>query len=168
MKVYVLKREQSIPRPVDEVFGFFRNPGNLAVITPKSLGFKILTPPPHEMKAGAIIDYIIRLGIIPIHWRTIITDYLPPYSFVDEQLKGPYTFWHHRHTFFARGDATNIIDEVHYALPFGILGRLAHFLLVRRQLESIFNYRAETISRIFSTSCNLSESKRPDNRKRNL
>ncbi len=168
MKVYVLKKDQEIPRPLNEVFAFFQDPANLAVITPKSLGFRILTPPPHEMKAGAIIDYIISLGIIPVHWRTMITDYQPPYSFVDEQLKGPYTFWHHRHIFHSRGDTTSIVDEIYYALPFGILGRLAHFLFVRRQLEGIFYYRADAISRIFSTSCNLSESKGQDNRKRNL
>ncbi len=40
-------------------------------------------------------------------------------------------------------------DRVEYALPFGPLGRLAHGLAVRRQLEEIFAYRQKTIAEIF-------------------
>jgi ligand-binding SRPBCC domain-containing protein len=34
MQTYRLKREQWLPRPVDEVYSFFSRPENLQVITP--------------------------------------------------------------------------------------------------------------------------------------
>ena len=40
-------------------------------------------------------------------------------------------------------------DRVEYELPFGVVGRLAHRLLVRRQLENIFRHRARAIAELF-------------------
>jgi ligand-binding SRPBCC domain-containing protein len=101
------------------------------------------------MNNGAIIDYTIRWFGMPIRWRTRILSYRPPEMFVDEQLKGPYTLWHHTHTFMPTVRGTEMTDVVRYRLPAGVAGRMAHALLVRRQLEEIFDYRAKTIGRIF-------------------
>lgn len=149
MKVYTLKKEQFVLRSLDEVFAFFQEPENLARITPKSLGFKILTPSPIRMKEGAVIDYTVSPMFFPMHWRTLITTYDPPHRLVDEQMKGPYLFWHHTHRFESVDRGTIIHDEIRYALPFGIFGRLAHRLLVRRQIEKIFKFRAEFIGDLF-------------------
>ncbi len=145
--VYILRRKQWVNAPLDEVFAFFARPENLAEITPGSLGFRILTPSPIEMKEGALIDYTI--GLLPglrMHWRTLITRYRPPHRFVDEQLKGPYTFWHHTHTFEERDGGTLLGDEVRYVLPFGPLGRLLHRLVIRARLEAIFDHRRRVIA----------------------
>jgi ligand-binding SRPBCC domain-containing protein len=151
MKVYYLKRQQLIPRLLDEVFAFFKCPENLARLTPTHLGFHILTPTPIEMKAGALIDYTIKVIGMPVRWTTLITAYDPTNMFVDQQLKGPYSFWHHTHTFSQTPDGTLITDEVRYVLPLGILGRLAHFLFVRRQLIRIFDFRAGSIENYFNS-----------------
>ncbi len=149
MKVYSLVREQHVPYSSEEVFVFFAKPENLQRITPPSLGFRILTPSPIAMKEGRLIDYTLKVLGISLHWRTLITAYEPPRRFVDEQLKGPYRFWHHTHTFREDDGGTVIGDEVRYALPFGPLGRVAHGLYVRRDLERIFEYRSEVIAQIF-------------------
>lgn len=146
MKVYELYREQWVPRPLEEVFAFFSRPENLAKITPRSLGFQIITPQPIAMRAGTLIDYTVRPFGFPVHWTTLITDYEPPVRFVDVQLKGPYTFWHHTHTFAAAGGGTQLTDRVRYALPFGPLGRIANLLAVRRQVRGIFDYRERVIA----------------------
>ena len=145
MKLYTLKRRQRIARPRDEVFAFFEKPENLERITPGSVGFNILTPRPIRMGVGTVLDYIIHLVGIPVRWTTIIASYEPPYHFSDVALRGPYGFWHHTHTFEEDGDGTVMTDEVRYALPFGPLGRLVRALWVRRQLDHIFDYRAEVI-----------------------
>ena len=62
----------------------------------------------------------------------------PPHRFVDDQLRGPYRWWHHEHVFEAVEDGTRAVDRVDYA-PTG--GRLANRLLVQRDLERIFAYR---------------------------
>jgi len=150
MRVYTLKREQLIRKPIEEVFSFFENAGNLARITPSNLRFNILTPFPIEMKAGTLIDYTIRVLGIGVHWRTLITHYNPPHSFTDEQLKGPYALWHHRHEFFSSSEGTLIRDTVNYALPFGVLGSLVHAIIVKRQLWNIFDHRSSVIRSIFA------------------
>lgn len=152
MKTYLLQRKQLVPKPLSEVFAFFSKPENLGRLTPKNLGFQNLTPSPINMKEGALIDYTIKIAGIPVRWTTLITLYEPPHRFVDVQLKGPYSYWHHTHTFLKTDDGTLITDEVQYALPFGILGNVIHELAVKHQLDHIFSRRGEIIQHIFSQS----------------
>jgi uncharacterized protein len=148
LKVYLLVRKQKLQYPREYVFSFFKNPENLASITPDSLGFKILTPSPIEMRVGTLIDYAIRWLGMPVRWRTLITTFQPPACFVDEQIKGPYSFWHHTHIFEESAGGCAMVDEVRYVLPFGIVGEAIHGLFVRYQLERIFDYRAHVIEKL--------------------
>jgi ligand-binding SRPBCC domain-containing protein len=149
MTVQTLHKEQLIKKPIKEVFAFFEKPENLAIITPPSLGFQILTPLPIEMKDGALIDYTIRLRGIPVRWTTMVTDYDPPHKFVDVQIRGPYAFWHHTHMFKQVDDGTIMTDIVQYILPCGLLGRFVHAFSVEGQLKNIFEYRARKIEEYF-------------------
>ena len=152
MKTFEINMKQYINKPLEVVFEFFSKPENLEMITPKSLSFNILTPTPIKMEKGSLIDYTIRLFGIPIHWRTLISDYEPPFRFVDQQIKGPYTFWHHTHTFKLVEGGVEIIDDVKYSLPLGWLGTLAHAIWVRKDLEKIFEYRKTVIQHYFDTT----------------
>jgi ligand-binding SRPBCC domain-containing protein len=149
MPSHLLTSEQFVPRPRDEVFAFFAKPENLGAITPPWLDFRVLTPSPVPMERGALIDYVIRLGPLPTRWRTLITRHDPPHGFVDEQLQGPYSFWHHTHTFAEVEGGTLIGDRVLYVLPFGALGRLVERLVIRRQLRAIFAHRRRAIAERF-------------------
>jgi ligand-binding SRPBCC domain-containing protein len=154
--MHTLHHEQVVAAPLDEVFAFFEQPQNLARITPPWLGFRILTPAPVPMHRGALIDYQISLGPFPSRWRTLITKFEPPHVFVDEQLSGPYSFWHHTHRFEEVGRCTRIVDEIRYLLPFGPVGELVHKLVVRRQLEGIFAHRRKVIIEEFPDTSHLS------------
>src|SRR4051812_36446234 len=114
MKEYTLSAEQWLPRPRNEVFSFFADARNLEALTPPWLKFEVLTPSPIEMRPGALIDYRIRVHGLPIRWRTEITEWNPPHSFADVQLNGPYTLWHHKHSFHERDSGTLCVDEVRY------------------------------------------------------
>jgi ligand-binding SRPBCC domain-containing protein len=149
MKTYTLQRQQLVKRSLQDVFHFFSQPENLGLLTPRGLGFQMLTPGPIQMKDGAVIDYVIKLFGQDLRWTTHITLFDPPHKFVDVQLKGPYSFWHHTHTFTPTEDGTIITDEVRYVMPFGVLGRLAQKLIVRHQLERIFTFRQEQILALF-------------------
>ncbi len=151
MKVHTLFRRQLVTTPLPEVFEFFSRPENLERITPPDLGFQILTPSPIAMREGAVIDYAIRIGPFPTRWTTLITTYEPPHRFVDLQLRGPYAYWHHTHSFEETPDGTLLTDEVRYALPFGPLGEIVRELAVERQLEYIFRQRSRVIESLFST-----------------
>ena len=150
--MYRLTTSQTVSADLNTIFHFFAQPENLARITPPWLGFRILTPSPITMKEGALVDYEIKLGPIPTRWRTLITSYEPGVSFVDEQLMGPYSFWHHTHRFEATASGTLLTDEVLYLPPLGILGRMAHGLAIKNQLQGIFRHRHQVIAQKFGGS----------------
>ena len=142
----ILRREQRLPGSPEEVFAFFADARNLEALTPPLLHFRVVTPGPIMMGAGALIRYRLRVHGVPVSWLTEITAWDPPHRFVDEQLKGPYALWHHTHTFEPTSDgATLMCDVVRYRVGFGPLGALATRLVVRRDVEAIFDFRAERI-----------------------
>jgi ligand-binding SRPBCC domain-containing protein len=142
-----LYREQRLPGSPDDVFAFFADARNLEAITPPLLRFRVMDPGAIVMGPGALIRYRLRVHRVPVGWLTAIREWDPPHRFVDEQLRGPYALWHHTHTFEAieDGAATLMRDHVRYALPFGLLGEAARRLFVARDIEAIFDYRAERI-----------------------
>ncbi len=150
MHVYSLHCEMLVQKPITDVFAFFEDPYNLARITPPWLSFQVTSSEHVSMRKGAEIHYTIRWLGFPVRWKTLITEYHPPRLFIDEQEKGPYRLWRHRHTFEETGEGVKVNDYVEYALPFGLLGRLAHSVMVRRQLEEIFRYRQQELSKAFN------------------
>jgi len=142
---YTLHRETWVARPLAEVFDFFSRPQNLERLTPQWLQFRIRTPAPISIAPGAEIEYSIRVHGVPVHWKTVIESWHPPYEFVDVQAKGPYKLWRHTHRFAAKDGGTTVTDDVEYALPFGILGRIVNRLQVSRDLARIFDYRTEQV-----------------------
>jgi ligand-binding SRPBCC domain-containing protein len=145
---FTLHAELWLPRPIDEIFSFFAEAANLEELTPPWLKFEVVTPPPIVLRPGALIDYRIRVHGLPIRWRTEIVEWNPPHRFIDVQLKGPYTLWHHTHTFEERDGGTLCLDDVRYR-PFG--GALINALFVRRDVDRIFEFRREKLTQLFGT-----------------
>lgn len=138
-----------IPRSLDETFAFFADAWNLEAITPPWLRFRIATPRPIPMAAGTLIDYRLRLWGVPVKWRTRIETWKPPVRFVDMQLRGPYRWWWHEHTFEPHPQGTLMRDRVEFRAAFDAL---ATPLFVRRSVEQIFDYRVGAIDRMLARS----------------
>ena len=148
MAEHILTRELILDLPIQQVFDFFADAGNLERITPPELNFQITTAQPIDIKAGTLIDYQLKLRGFPVKWRTIIAEWDPPHSFVDEALKSPYKQWIHRHTFTKLTEnKTQIEDKVRYRLPLEPFGDLAHWF-VRRELDYIFDFRQKAVKKI--------------------
>lgn len=145
--VYVIERSQRLELSAERAFAFFSDARNLELITPPWLGFEMLTEGEIEMRPGALIEYRLKVRGVPIRWKTRIESWEPPSRFVDVQLRGPYSLWEHTHSFEPAGDDAVVIrDRVRYTLPLGPLGRLAHALVVKRDLERIFAYRRGAVA----------------------
>ena len=148
---HVLRRQQLLPAPPEEVFPFFADAGNLEAITPDWLAFRIVTPRPVEMRVGALIEYRLKLHALPVSWLTRIEEWEPGVRFVDMQLTGPYRLWHHTHEFAPDGAGGTLMrDTVRYALPLGPLGEVAHRLFVARDLAAIFDHRTRRVAELLT------------------
>ena len=101
---------------------------------------------------GMIITYKVSplLGI-KLNWMTEITHVKDKEYFVDEQRFGPYALWHHQHHFKEVDGGVHMTDLVHYAIPYGFIGRLANNLVVKNKLKKVFDFREEAIGHLFGT-----------------
>ena len=150
MKLHVLERRLEIQITLKEAWDFFSNPANLTDITPPRLGFKMTSEAPERIYPGLIMTYKVSPFFgLPVNWVTEITHVKEPEFFVDDQRLGPYKLWHHEHMFKEIEGGVEVHDLVHYALPLGPLGDIAHELVVKRQLRDIFEYRSEYLARKF-------------------
>lgn len=148
MPIHLLTRSQRIELPIERAFAFYGDAANLEPLTPPWLHFEVTTPRPITLQPGTRLDYKLRLHGVPVRWQTEIKKWEPPKRFVDVQAKGPYALWEHTHLFESDGNGTTLIhDHVRYEIPLGPLGTLAHRLFVRRDLERIFDYRGDAVSR---------------------
>jgi len=148
--IHRLAREQVVAAPPGDVFEFFSRARNLQTLTPAWLRFEVLTPEPIEMRQGTRIEYRLRLHGLPLRWVSRIEEWHPARGFVDRQVRGPYSLWHHRHEFEPCDGGTLVRDVVHYSLPFGPLGALAHAAFVGRDLDAVFEFRRQQVDRLGS------------------
>lgn len=149
---YRLSRTQQLHCNIDKAWKFFSSPYNLARITPKEMKFLVLSDLPDEhIYEGMVIDYKVSplLGI-PMRWRTRITQVNERNSFTDLQEKGPYKLWNHFHEFIPNEQGVLIKDTVDYELPMGLLGKIAHTLMVQKKLQHIFDYRYRVLEGLFN------------------
>lgn len=150
IKKFVLRQSQDLPITIDQAWEFFSSPKNLARITPSSLGFVIISNPPADIFDGLSITYTVKpLFGIPLKWVSMIKEVKRPNKFVDEQVIGPYAYWHHVHHFTVIPGGVRVDDEVTYALPMGIVGALFQPVLVAPRLKEIFEFRRNTLIQLF-------------------
>lgn len=147
MAFYQLRRTQVLPADLDEVWNFIAAPRNLKKITPDYMGFDITSPSlPEKMYPGMIISYVVSpLFGIEMSWVTEITHLKEKSFFVDEQRIGPYKIWHHEHHIASVDRGVQMRDLVTYQPPFGLLGVIAHHLIIRKKLTEIFDYRCKAL-----------------------
>ena len=173
-----LRTSQWMPYPVELVFAFFANPGNLPHLCPKWQqthieSSRFIAPPPRPVAedptlrfqspaAGegsemAISFRLVRGLPFRLGWVARITEFVWNSHFCDEQLKGPFASWKHRHGIVAESRAdesgnliagTLLSDDVEYSLPLGPLGAVAHALFVQQQMENLFAYRQQRLEAI--------------------
>ena len=151
--LHSIQTTQLIKSDIKTVWDFMSSPKNLAVITPEYMQFEILSDlGDGKMYQGQIIEYYVRPVLnIKLHRVTEITHVKENDFFVDEQRFGPYTFWHHKHSFKETAQGVEMSDSIHYKLPLGILGKIGNELLVKKQLKEVFDHRFKVVEKIFNS-----------------
>jgi uncharacterized protein len=147
MADFIVESRMWLPKPRSEVFAFFADPANLPSLSPPSLRVRLVTTPP-AMAAGAVFDLRLAWLGLPLRWRVFVREYDPPVRFLDVQVRGPCARWEHRHLFLSEGDGTRVEDRVVYRLPLGVVGQVAHALVVGRQLRALWAYRRRRIDEV--------------------
>lgn len=153
LKIYTLEQTQSLPITIEAAWKFFSNPNNLSVLTPEWMHMDLGENVPTEMYEGIIMTQQVKplLGI-PLTWVTEITKIKEYEYFIDEQRIGPYRFWHHEHRLRENNHGVDVIDTLHYAMPFSIFGQIAHQLSVKHKIQQVFSYRVEKLESLFAKS----------------
>jgi ligand-binding SRPBCC domain-containing protein len=129
-----------MPASPDEVFAFHERPEAFRLLTPWWSGAQVVVAAPH-LRPGA--RAVLRLGppLLRRTWVVEHTVYDPPHEFVDRQVCGPFQSWEHHHRILPHARGALLIDEVTYAVPSGLLGRVAAVVLVRPYLGLLFAHR---------------------------
>jgi ligand-binding SRPBCC domain-containing protein len=136
---------------VYRVWEFYTDIKHLEIITPREIELKITNAPSQKLTQGSEIWLEGKLIVMLFKrskWHSMITiSSVSPqqYLYVDEMLTGPFKKWRHLHKFYAVDNNNNkkqtqVIDEIHFELPYGIIGKLFDGYVYRR-LGKIFCYR---------------------------
>ena len=150
MKVHTLEQEQFVPISLEEAWSFFSSPRNLLEMTPPEMGFRIVSLPSETLYEGEIIRYSVK--VMPgfwIPWVSEIKVLREGESFIDDQISGPFKFWHHRHSFEEKDGGTVVRDLINYSVGFWPFGEIAHALFVKKQLGKMFQHRRKTLEEKF-------------------
>jgi ligand-binding SRPBCC domain-containing protein len=154
---YIFKRVQTLNSDIETIWSFVSKPENLEKITPDNMKFSILSKSNLEMEEGMLISYKISPFLdINTTWITMITNVIKNEKFIDQQVKGPYKFWHHEHKFeVISSNKVKMTDIITYIPPFGFLGDIANAIFLKKKLKNIFDFRKIILNNIFNTKVNV-------------
>jgi ligand-binding SRPBCC domain-containing protein len=140
--MYTLRKQIVVDTTLEQAWDFIRNPANLNKITPDDMAFEIVSDLPEEMVEGMRIEYRVKIPVMGKQsWLSELKQIVPHHSFVDVQLEGPYKYWHHFHSIEKVEHGIKLTDHIAYEVPYGIFGKIAHALFIRKTLERIFAHR---------------------------
>lgn len=129
-----------INAPVNRVWEFHERPDILTLLTPPWQPVEVLRRE-GGLGVGAISEFRLWLGPIPIDWLARHTESEPYQYFVDEQVKGPMQSWVHRHQFQGENGQTRLTDSINYELLTRTPLETILGLWVNSRLEEMFRYR---------------------------
>ncbi|HAX74886.1 MAG TPA: cyclase [Cyanobacteria bacterium UBA11372] len=140
------KRSTLIDAPVEVVWCFHERQDILQILTPPWQPVQIVRRE-GGLDVGAITEFRIFLGPIPVQWVARHTECEQYRLFTDEQVTGPMQSWVHRHQFTTEGGKTRLTDAIAYSLPGGFLAEFVLGWWVNSRLNEMFRYRHEVTKR---------------------
>ena len=139
----------NLPAEVEATFELFSDPHRLNELTPGWFDLAPISRTQQTLAPGVEITYRLRWRGLPVRWTSRITDWEPPYRLTYEQVRGPYPWFRHEHSFEAERGGTRVVDKVIYRAP-GV--RPIDRFLVRPDLQRIFRHRERAARRTLGAS----------------
>jgi ligand-binding SRPBCC domain-containing protein len=138
--------ESRIRATTEAVFLFHEAPDALTSLTPPWESLRRVEGGGNILPGTRVVLKGRLLGLIPVRWVEVHTEYEPPTLFEDAQESGPFAYWRHRHWFLDDGEGGTIMrDEIDYVPPLGWLGRFFGDPIIRARLKRTFAYRHEKV-----------------------
>jgi ligand-binding SRPBCC domain-containing protein len=135
-----------INAPVETVWQFHERKDILDILTPPWQPVKVIRRE-GGLDVGAITEFRLSLGFIPVRWIARHIECEPYRIFVDRQIEGPMQFWVHRHQFSEENDRTRLTDSIDYEIPGGWLAEFFLGWWVNSRLKDMFRYRHQVTAR---------------------
>jgi ligand-binding SRPBCC domain-containing protein len=129
-----------INAPVEVVWQFHERPDILQLLTPPWQPVKVVRRE-GGLGVGAITEFRLFLGPLPLTWLARHTQCEQYRLFVDEQISGPFETWIHRHEFQTEDGKTKLTDAISFSMPGGDTVEFISGWLIQTQLEAMFRYR---------------------------
>lgn len=135
-----------INAPVETLWNFHEKPDILQILTPPWQPVQIIRRQ-GGLEVGAVSEFRIFLGPIPVKWVATHIECEPYRLFVDEQTERPMLSWIHRHQFTEENGKTRLTDAIAFELPGGFFAELLLGWWVELRLQDMFRYRHEVTKR---------------------
>ena len=127
-----------------------------------SRALKQLTPPPvfvqlHRVEPlgdDSVADFTLWMGPLPVRWVAVHSQVDPMIGFTDRQVRGPFAYWVHKHSFVPQdAGTTDVIDEIQAEFGKGLWGLLGRFMWLN--LPFMFAYRGWVTRRATERNASL-------------
>jgi len=121
----IIRSRSWVAAPLEEVFAFFDDPGNLGRLMPPPVTIRLTRVEPAPPQPGSIFEFRYGLGPFQRTWTVRLLERTQDERFVDETLSGPMARFHHSHTFTSARRGTWIEDRIDFHVgpdgPFGVV-----------------------------------------------
>lgn len=135
-----------IDAPIEVVWKFHERPDILQLLTPPWQPVQVIRRE-GGLEVGAISEFRLILGPIPVRWVARHTECQPYRLFVDKQVVGPMEYWLHKHQFTDENGRTSLTDIIDFGIPGGWLAEMFLGWWVKQRLKDMFRYRHEVTKR---------------------
>jgi ligand-binding SRPBCC domain-containing protein len=129
-----------VPLPRPAVFAYFRRPAHAVALAPPGAGLTLLEAPEVVAVGSRIVVQARRWGLSR-RFVAEVVELAEPDRIVEEQREGPFARWRHSRSFEAAGGETDLVEEVTFDPPGGMLGLTLTAAAVERDLEAAFAWR---------------------------
>ena len=134
------KHSSVINAPPEVVWKFHERPDILQLLNPPWQPVQVVRRE-GGLNVGAITEFRLFLGPLPLTWLARHTEYEKYRLFADQQISGPFESWVHRHEFEPENGKTKLTDAISFSMPGGGTVEFVSGWLVQVQLEAMFRYR---------------------------